>query len=285
MHKKFIPSFSFLLALLFSGCAFKPYVPSGDNYPSPNTAFKDEPQISRGEPNFIVDNLGHYLFSLPEKLILWEWSMGNHQISENTEHAIRTYLDDNELKEVKVRLNEYAPFGEFKRLRNNQSVGAGYRYTIGMLGWLFYTIFPGRIFGGDNYNPYTNTISLYSDSRSVGLHEAGHSKDFASRNMKGSYALVGIVPLVPLFQEYIASSDAISYIQEKNDKKLEKKAYHILYPAYGTYIGGELLNPVPGVRPLGSLIGALPGHIVGRIKGAKVKEENKPAESAVLNSY
>lgn len=44
-------------------------------------------------------------------------------------------------------------------------MGWGWRYSIGMLSWLQYTLLPGRLFGGDHYNPYSNTISLYSDYR------------------------------------------------------------------------------------------------------------------------
>ena len=53
---------------------------------------------------------------------------------------------------------------------------------------MFYTAFPERIFaafpfigGGDHYNPYTNTINIYSDHRAIVLHEGGHAKDFARR--------------------------------------------------------------------------------------------------------
>jgi hypothetical protein len=147
----------------------------------------DEPQISRGDPNAVADSLGHYLFSLPEKLVLWNWKMGNHDISPETEQQIREYLDRNDLREVKVRLNEYAPLSEFSRLTKNRGVGAGWRYTLGLISWVFYTILPGRIIGGDAYNPYTNSIYLYSDLPPVGLHEGGHAKDIAGREKRGRY--------------------------------------------------------------------------------------------------
>ena len=68
------------LALLLCSCAKAPYQPRGDLYPNPEP-FEDDPQISRGEPNVIADGLGNYLFSLPEKLVLWNWKMGSHDIS------------------------------------------------------------------------------------------------------------------------------------------------------------------------------------------------------------
>ena len=51
-------------------------------------------------------------------------------------------MEFNNLTEVKVRLNQYAPIAEFKRLVKNKSVGAGWRYTIGIIVNLFYTILP-----------------------------------------------------------------------------------------------------------------------------------------------
>jgi len=259
-----------VLVLLLSSCAKAPYQPRGDLYPNPEP-FEDEPQISRGEPNVIADGLGNYLFSLPEKLVLWKWKMGSHDISPETEEAMRAYLERNQLREVKVRLNEYAPFGEWHRLVNNEGVGAGWRYSLGLLSWLFYTLIPGRIFGGDAYNAYTNTIYLYSDVPAVALHEGGHAKDIAVRNWKGSRAALYIVPFAPLFMEAVATNDALGYSLD-TDPKLLESGYKMLYPAYGTYVGSEGLGAVPVVGPLAGAVGAIPGHIVGRIKASGVRE-------------
>ena len=271
-----------LLCLITASCTHLPYKPQGDLYPNPNKEFVDEPQISRGDPNFIADGLGKYVFSLPEKILLANWKMGSHSITPETENAIKEYLEKNNLKEVKVRLNEYAPFGEWKRLRNNQAVGAGWRYTVGVLTWLLYTVLPGRIFGGDHYNPYTNTINLYSDLKVVALHEAGHAKDTAGDDYKGSYAFLRLIPFYPLRDEAVASGDAISYIKENKDLIQEDRAYKTLYPAYGTYIGGELFNYIPGARPIGALVGAIPGHIIGRIKASNVDET--PQQEKKINN-
>jgi hypothetical protein len=239
-------------------------------FPNPEP-FQDEPQISRGEPNVVVDGLGNYLFSLPEKLILWNWKMGSHDISPETEAVMQTYLERNQLKEVKVRLNEYAPIGEWRRLVNNDGVGAGWRYSLGLLSWLFYTILPGRLLGGDAYNPYTNSIYLYSDVPAVALHEGGHAKDIAGRNWKGSRAALYILPTAPLFIEARATNDALGYSLD-TDPKLLDSGYKVLYPAYGTYVGSEALGAVPIVGTLIGAVGAIPGHILGRIKASNVRE-------------
>lgn len=275
------PSIALLvIACVASACAKAPYVPRGDVFPN-TEPIAEESQISRGDPNVIADSLGHYLFSLPEKLILWNWRMGNHDISPETEASLKAYLERNQLREVKVRLNEYAPIGEFRRLVNNDNVGAGWRYTIGLISWLFYTVLPGRILGGDAYNPFTNSIYLYSDLPVVGLHEGGHAKDTAGRRWKGSRAALRILPIVPLFDEARASNDALGYSLD-TDPKLLESGYKLLYPAYGTYVGSEALGGIPVVGTLAGAIGAIPGHIVGRSKASGVRKrfpESFPEES------
>jgi hypothetical protein len=263
---------SSILALALVGCAKKPYEIPGELYPSSPEAVPEQ-QISRGEPIALIDYTRHLFFSLPEKLFLWNWRMGYHEISPATEAAMRSYVETNQLKEVKVRLNEYDPLDDFERLTNNDSVGAGWRYTLGALTVLVETILPGRVFGGDHYNPFTNTIHLYSDLPVVALHEGGHAKDFASTKYKGTNAVLRLLPLVPLHDEYVASSDALSYTaHEVCNAELHESGYKLLYPAYGTYIGGQLAEYVPAVRQL-AVLAVIPGHIVGRIKASFAAEE------------
>jgi len=265
-----------VLLAAVAGCARVPYV-AGQNLEGPDTLqlAPGEPQIERGRPKAFVDALGHYVLSLPSKLILWDWRVDNHDISPETEAKLREYLADNGLANVKVRLNQYAVGGEWRRLFSNRAVGGFWRYTFGILTVASYTIYPGRAFGGDHYNPYTNTISLYSDHKAIALHEAAHAKDFASRHHKGLYAALRVLPLVPLYQEAVATGDAIGYDRVKGLTRDEKADYKILYPAYATYIAGEALRWVNveawwqyGIQ----LAVALPGHIVGRIKAACVPD-------------
>ena len=49
----------------------------------------------------------------------------------------------------------------WRRLVANKSVGWGWRYTLGTTLWLGETVFPGRLIGGDHYNPFTNTVNRY----------------------------------------------------------------------------------------------------------------------------
>jgi hypothetical protein len=133
------------------------------------------------------------------------------------------------------------------------------------------------IIGGDHYNPYTNTISLYSDSRAIAIHEAGHSKDFAkkrNRHWKGSYAAIRLLPLVPLWQEAVATADAISWERAHGSSGEEKAAYRSLYPAYATYVGGEIGRWYGGGwMPYAA---AVPGHIAGWTRSLAVGGRERP---------
>ena len=261
---------AWILLLFAQGCASVPYrygpLPAG----APSLPLRPgESQIERGRPNALIDGAG-WVVGIPSKIILWNIRMDNHCIRPDTEQALQTYLQRNRLDTVKVRLNQYAPGGEWSRLFRNKSVGRGWRYTLGLLSCAFYTLLPQRIFGGDNYNAYTDTISLYSDVPAVSLHEGGHAKDFASRTWKGTYAFAYALPFFALYPEALATGDAVGYLRDQPDVKAEKKSYHTLYPAYGTYIGGsfsQYLIPYTWVY----YVGVIPGHIAGRWKSTTVE--------------
>ncbi len=268
------------IVVLISGCAHEPYR-MGPKYINPDNVElrAGEPQIESGNPHEFLDFAGSWLNpnSLLSKLILWDRRVQNHQVSDETVTALQEYLDDNSLKDVKVRINQYAPGGEWSRLFRNRAVGAGWRYTLGVITVALYTALPGRFFGGDHYNPYTHTVSIYSDHPAIALHEGGHAKDFENAKMRGTYAAIGALPLAPLYYEAQATGDAVGYLREKDLKEMEKESYKILYPAYGTYVGGEFVNLVDILSPVDAAVVlgvqlaiVIPGHIVGRIKSANV---------------
>jgi hypothetical protein len=280
MNKLLILSVLGLLGLL-PGCATVPYQYGTARE---NVEFRQirpaEGQVDRGRPVAIVDGVGHYVVSLPSKLILLNWQVDNHRISPETEAVVNDYLTANQLTGVKVRLNQYAPGGEWRRLFKNSEMPGFFRYTVGLVTTSFYTILPGRFFGGDNYNPYTNTINLYSDHQAIALHEAAHAKDFAarSRGFRGWYAIMRLLPLVPLWQEAEATGDTVGYTIEEQMSEERKASYKVLYPAYATYIAGEGLRWVSldlWVTYAAQLAVAIPGHIIGRIKAAQVTEEEE----------
>lgn len=267
-----------MAAVVFqSGCASLPYA-SGRSEDCINIVplAPGEEQIARSKPNRFLD-AADWIWpgSLLSKLILWNPRMDSHQISGETESRLREYLLANNLTDVKVRINSCNVSGELMRTIRNRSVGAGWRYTFGMFAWLRYTILPGRFFGGDNYNPYSNTINLYSDSPAVALHEAGHAKDFNHRKYKGTYAAAYMVPFFNLYPEALATRDALGYLRTNESLQNQKEGYNTLYPAYGTYIGGDIGEWLPSPWNYAAMAaGVVPGHIVGRIRSATLPENS-----------
>jgi len=231
----------------------------------------DEPQMERGTPRPIIDGFG-YVWGIPSKLILWNRKVENHRISPETESLLAEYLDTNDLSDIKVRLNQYRPLNDWSRLTRNTSVAWPWRYTFGAVLVLGETIVPGRLFGGDHYNPYTGTIHLYGDVPAIAFHEAAHAKDFSNRKHPGNYAALYLLPGVPIWHERIANNDVFSYLQFRNDRRLEREAYFTLYPAYGTYLGSAGGYVIPRYSNPLYLGGILAGHAMGRWQAPPASE-------------
>lgn len=221
-----------------------------------------EPQVERGRPNRFVDGVG-WVWGIPEKLLLWDRRALNHEVSAETEQKLVDYMAVNGMPSTKVRVNQYDPGGEWRRLAANKEVGAGWRYTFGALRTLGYTIFPGRVFGDDNYNPYTDTVSIYSDIPALALEQGGHVKNVKGRPQPGTYASVFSLPVLSLFPEKQAKDYALDYIAWEGTPADEAAAVRVLYPQYGIEVGRSATAMVPGAGALVTIAGAGVGHAVG----------------------
>lgn len=274
-----------LLVLALCGCAgtaglyLPTEFPEGD--PGPDPA---EIEIESGQPFPPVDWLNHFVLSLPSKLLLWNWRVLDHQMPEESELLLRKHMEVNRLSRALVRHNQYAPIGEWKRLFSNDEVAGGYRYTLGVISLLRYTLLPDRLFagipligGGDHFNPYTNSINVFSSDPAILLHEAGHAKDYARTRLKGTvFAAARLIPGVDLVQEAYASRDAIRYFYCV-DPELEIRAYRTLYPAYATYVGGY----APGGVGVGAAA-VLVGHAAGRAQARSREAELAPGSPPII---
>lgn len=261
-----------LICVFVTGCTTQPYTYGTGRGDRDDGLYPPmEQQVYIGEPSPVLDAAGWYWPpSLLAKLLLWNASVDNHKISDETLDVMMQFIADNELDDVQVLVNTYKPGNQWQRLFKNYTMNPFWRYTLGVLSVSFYTILPGRFFGGDNFNPYTNTINLYSDVPAIALHEGGHAKDFASRELKGTYSAIYALPFVALYHEAIATSDTLSYLLDQSCSEERKDAYNILYPAYSTYIGGNIAPFY--ASPWIQYVGIIPGHIAGRIASANVED-------------
>ena len=238
------------------------------------------PQIERGRPVWLLDTFGS-LLSIPKKIILLNTKVDSHRVYRKTEASLQEFLAAHPAtRDVKVRINQWTPVGELKRLTQNKRVEWYFRVFPGIPITLWSSL-TGRLLGGDHYNPYTNTINLFSDDSAIALHEAGHAVDFAQNPSPGLYAVGRILPPVELSQEQVASDTAIEYLKEQKDREGELHAYQTLYPAFGTYGGGQ------AGLPYGSYIGAGVGHVLGfrerheRRLGYQALDEARVGENVV----
>ncbi|MDP1563217.1 MAG: hypothetical protein Q8M16_17695 [Pirellulaceae bacterium] len=263
------------------GCTSHPlsprHIPLAATHLAPKV-IDDAPQIQRGQPRPIIDGIG-WVVGIPSKLILWDRRVDNHRIGLDTEQALAEYIAENQLDGVRVRLNQYRPGEDWVRLVRNKSVGPGWRYTLGTLSVLGETVFPGRVFGGDHYNPFTNTVHVYSDIPAVALHEGAHAKDFARREWKGTYGALYLLPIVPLYHESVATGDVFAYLEEHSDSTERAEAAKILYPAYGTYAGSAAGSLVSSYSNPLYWVGLGGGHVAGRIEADRILREaaNEPS--------
>lgn len=180
-------------------------------------------------------------------------------------------MAENGLYDVKVRLNQYRPMDDWRRLVRNKSVAWPWRYTFGAIATAGETVFPGRLFGSDHYNPYTATIHLYSDVPAIALHEAAHAKDFSNREYPGTYAALYTLPIVPLWHERTATNDVLAYVEQRGELEPQQEAMRVLYPAYGTYAGSAAgIAAGPLSTPL-YVAGVLIGHAAGRYEANHVR--------------
>ncbi|WP_028886924.1 hypothetical protein [Teredinibacter turnerae] len=261
-----------LIALLWlSGCASNTYVYGtqgrdaidGEGPPTINPIIVGEPHRFLDASDWIWPG------SLLAKLVLWNKKVDSHEVSAETIDVLAEYLARNELDDVQVLVNTYKPGVQWSRTFRNREIGGFWRFTLGIFNAVGYTILPGRFFGGDHFNPYSNTISIYSDIPSVLLHEGGHAKDFNSRKYKGIYSAIYGIPGVALYHEAVASNEALSYLHDNCDLSQEKSAYHALHPAYGTYVGGTFGYVVPVTYLTAAF--ALPGHVTGAVAASKAE--------------
>jgi hypothetical protein len=264
-------------ATVFStGCARSPYRYGGNLRTQDDVALQaGESQIERGRKAPVIDTVG-WVFGIPAKILMFNSRIDNHDVSPETEEKLQEYLANNDLDRVKVRVNEYDPLGEWKRLGGNKSVGWPARYTLGTLSCVGYTILPGRVFGGDHYNPYTNSISIYSDVPSVALYQGAHAKDFAQREYKGWYSVAYDLPFLNLWPNSIAANDTMDYLHETSATPEVKEGYRTVAPAFA-------LNATSGLGSVGNVPVVLPavlgGHLVGQVEAASYKEPIAPEAS------
>jgi hypothetical protein len=235
-------------------------------------------QFEHGKPRKVIDACG-WVFGIPRKIILWDRRAVNHDVSPETEQELSSYLEANGLTSTKVRINQYDPVGEWQRLRANKRVGAGWRYTVGAFGTLVYTVVPGRVFGSDGYNPYTDTINVYSDIPCLAQEQGGYAKLVHARPHPGTYSVVTSLPVVQLWPEKKSKTDVLDYTLANGTPEEQDEATRVLYAEYGAEVGGQASLLVGSNLPL-TLAGAGFGHVAAHFCSPAATDEPAAPEAS-----
>lgn len=258
-----------VVACFCVGCAIAPNRPGQLQALAPAAS---DVTIVYGKPNRIADGIGTAI-GLPARLLTLHPSVNNHEFSDATRTQLVSYLQKNNIADVYVRVNQYDPAGEWRRLRENSRIAPGWKYTVGLLPLTMYTLVPGRIFGGDLYNPFTNSLYINSDIPAVALHEAAYAKDVRDRQLPGTYAAMNEVPFLALWRHVHGVNEVVAYAQSEQDWDIERETYRVVYPMIGMHLASGGMHTVLGNEPLEGMFltpllplgGALAGHAAGEL--------------------
>lgn len=220
-------------------------------------------QVQRGQPRPIIDAAGRVL-GLPNRIAIGKAGVDNHQITQATEMAVVNYLEQNSLGSVLVRSNQYSPFGELSRMISNDRIRPIWKTTFGTYNLLKYTLLPGRLTGGDWYNPYSNSLHIYSDEPTLAISRAAYAQDLRTRVNPGAYAAIKDIPVAGLAHETTATKLALQWYEDKPDQI--DNAREILLPSYGATVGGQIASFVPYGEVVGRMIGGGAGRIASEVK-------------------
>lgn len=262
-----------LYCLCGTGCASLPY--QYGQFCSYHEGPPGAVEFQYGRPQKTLDRLAWFT-GLWSRLLPLNSRINKHELSEESKEKLIAYLEDNDLRDVLVRVNQYDPKGEWRRLRENHRINPAWRYTVGTLSLIEYALIPGRVFGGDQYNAFTNTLYINSDVPAVVLHEAAYAKDIHGQSFPGSYAFVGELPVLSLYRHTKCVNDVLGYTQTNDDWVVERETYRVVYPQMGVRscaMTGRIVPFWDGI--LLSIAGAAVGHATGQVAiSQRTRERN-----------
>ena len=249
-----------LLLCLLSGCASQPY-----RYGQfrPATVAPPPLVVDRGGPSPRLDRI-RSLVEYPRTLFRFG-RPDPRPSQEEVEQTVITYLEKNDLTDVEVEVGEYDPGTQWQRLRDNPRVSPFWKYSVGSLTVVGYSVLPGRAFGIDSYNPFTDTLSLNSRNPHRALFEASRAKALRGEHYVGSSAVLSSLPVIRSVADVRQASDVLSYLRAEEEWDLETAAYPQLYAGIGKETIGLAGWFIPfTVGPALGIGGSIVGHTTGR---------------------
>ncbi len=264
------------LALSFAllGCTIAPIQNEFGRQNHSRTTDGEHVVIHRGQPGPMVNRLAK-IADVPARMIPFGHKPTRHEISAETEQKITDYLKKNGLNDVYVCVNEYDPAGEWQRLKANRRINPVWRYSIGVLSLAGYTLFPEPVICANQYNAFTNTLSVNLDEPIEILYAAASAKDISAQSLPGTYAAITSLPGISAIPRIRATNDVTVFAREEGDWDTEVAVYRHLYPRIGMEGStlAVLVSPIWWEIPLIGLGGSAAGHLAGRYVESQRKLE------------
>ena len=277
------PRFLWLVCFL-SGCASQPY-----RYGQfrPVTSPAPPLVVDHGEPHPQLDRL-HEVVEFPRKLLRFG-RPDPRPTTEQVEQTVVTYLEKNDLTDVAVEVGEYDPSRQWQRLRENERVGPLWKYSVGSLTVVGYSLLPARVFGIDTYNPFTDTLIVNSRNPSRALFEAARAKALRGEQFVGSSVVLSSLPVIRSVADVRQASDVLSYLRAEEQWDLETAAYPQLYAGIGKEMIGLAgwfipISLGPGLGIGGGILGNATGQVVASQRTQEIEvilAERRQADEAL----
>lgn len=272
-----------LVLILFSGfcgCARTTYQYGLAHRTDPKPPLDAVNPLVFGGEHPKLDQLERTLHYPIEKIKQWfprrQPRPGTLDLRRQATFKAQEYLVLNELTDVNIDVREYDPQTQWQRLKANKRIHPFWKYTTGTLAHLKYSWLPGRVFHYDDYNAYTNTLSINSASPPRAILEAGEAKIVRDQMFPGTYAAAQYLPIVPLVHDVRVANDVLSYARVRQEWDFEKQLTPSIYAALGADTVSQATSLIPGAaympfyyKPLLSLAGRAAGGVTGK---AVVKE-------------
>jgi hypothetical protein len=178
------------------------------------------------------------------------------------------FLTENGMPDVKVDVDRYEPAEQWARLRANDSVAWGWKYTVGAGRWVRYSLLPNRIFDRDFYDPFTNTLHLNSAGEDRVLLEAASAKIYSNHELLGTYAALQRLPIVPAVHYASAGSDLLTYVKVTDGEARKRNLYPRVYGQVAAssargLSSGTLLGDIPLAGTVTTMLMRMTGTAVG----------------------
>ncbi|MEM7557983.1 MAG: hypothetical protein AAF394_02555 [Planctomycetota bacterium] len=199
------------------------------------------------------------------------------------------YFLANGLTGINVDVHAYSPKLQWSRLVANKEISPIWKYTGGTVSWLRYTLLPHRVLHQNDFDPFTNTLSLNSTRPLQGLYESAVAKEYFYHRDDigmGNYAMLQYVPFAPLWHHGRATQDVLTYSDHHLDPELDRQLYPLVWARLGSTAVSETLSVftvVPSDSFLAPTMLRISGSLAGRLAGKEIA--NKKYRDVAAASY